>query len=281
LGGNLLSYYFRSALNVADLSQGYNGLAHSGLARGTTAGIIFECNGCPPPQFVIDPTAPNFASGAPASPVNVPPAVAPPGNALVFDSFSRANSTYTFGGFGGLGSTESGSAGIKIWQTNQAQGNPQPFGILNARAVLLGNSKAVAWVSTGSANGNVDVRVNRYSGRWGSGIYTGLSFRVVDANNFFFAYTTNSGSNKIVRAGYYLNGERHDLTSGVAIPFSYTTLQVITTNSGDLNVYVDSSLVYSTNTPILATATGAGLYSDSPGMGLVNRWDNFTVLPAP
>jgi hypothetical protein len=281
LGGNLLSYYFRSALNVADLSQGYNGVAHPGLARGTTAGIIFDCNGCPPPQFVIDPTAPNFATGVPASPVNVPPAVTPHGNALVFDSFSRANSTYTFGGPGGLGSTESGSAGIQVWRTNQAPGNPQPFGILNARAVLLGNSKAVAWVPTGSGNGNLDVRVNRYNGRWGSGIYTGLSFRVVDANNFFFAYTTNSGSNNIVRAGYYLNGERHDLTSGVEIPSSYTTLQVVTTNSGDLNVYVDSSLVYSTNTPILATATGAGLYNDSPGMGLANRWDNFTVLPAP
>src|SRR6185295_11646898 len=117
LGGNLLSYYFRSALNIADLSQGYNGLAHSGLARGTTAGIIFDCNGCPPPQFVIDPSAPNFATGAPPPPPIVPPAAPPPAGALVFDSFSRANSTYTFGGHGGLGSTESGSAGIKLWQT--------------------------------------------------------------------------------------------------------------------------------------------------------------------
>src|SRR6185295_18400120 len=138
LGGNLLSYYFRSAPSVADLSSGYRGLAHAGTPRGTTAGIIFDCNGCPPPQFVTDPSAPNFATGAPPPPPPiVPPAAPPPAGALVFDSFSRANSTYTLGGHGGLSSTESGSAGIKVWQTNQAAANPQPFGILNARAVLL------------------------------------------------------------------------------------------------------------------------------------------------
>jgi len=284
LDGNLLSYYFRSSLSVADLSHGYNGLSHQGIARGTTAGIIFDCGGCPPPQFVTDPSAPNFATGTPPPPGNTPPAAPPPGGALIFDSFSRANSTYTFGGHGGLSSTESGSAGIQLWQTNQAPANPQPFGVLNARAVLLANAMAVAWVPTGSVTGNVDVRVNRYTGRWGSGIHTGLSFRVVDANNFFFAYTADSGgtpNNKIVRVGYYLNGQRVDLTTGVAMPSSWTTLQVITTNSGDLHVYVDAAPVYSTNNPLLATATGAGLYSDSPGMGLVNRWDNFTVFPAP
>lgn len=284
VGGNLLSYYFRSAQIVADLSGGYRGSAHSGQARGTTAGILYDCGACPPPQFVIDPSAPNFTTGAPPPPVNVPPAVPPPGGALVFDSFSRANSTYTFGGHGGLGSTESGSAGIQIWQTNQAPANPQPFGILNARAVLLANSTAVAWVPTGSATGNVDVRVNRYTGRWGSGIHTGLSFRAVDANNFFFAYTADTGgtpNSKIVRVGYYLNGQRVDLTTGVAMPSSWTTLRVVTTNSGDLQVYVDSTLVYSTNSPLLASATSAGLYSDSAGMGLVNRWDNFTVFATP
>ena len=285
LGGNLLSYYFRSSPRlIADLSGGYRGNSHTGFLRGTTTGIIYYCEACPPPQFVIDPSAPNFATGAPSLPVNVPPPVSPPGEALIFDSFSRANSTYTFGGHGGLGSTESGSAGTKVWQTSQPAANAQPFGILNARAVLLANATAVAWVPTGSASGNVDVRVNRYTGRWGSGIHTGLSFRVVDANNFFFAYTTDTGgspNSKTVRVGYYLNGQRVDLTAGVAMPSSWTALRVITRNSGDLEVYVDSWLVYSTNSPLLASATSAGLYNDSAGMGLVNRWDNFTVLNAP
>ncbi len=284
-GGNLLSYFFRSSPRaIADLSVGYRGSSHAGLLRGTSTGLIEFCESCPPPRFVTDPSAPNFTTGTPSAPVNVPPAASPPGGALIFDSFSRANSTYTFGGLGGLGFTESGAAGTKVWQSNQAPANPQPFGILNARAVLLANATAVAWVPTGSASGNLDVRVSRYTGRWGSGIHTGLSFRVVDASNFFFAYTADSGSaatSKLVHVGYYLNGQRVDLTAGVSIPSSWTTLRVVTINSGALNVYVDDALVYAANSPLLATANGAGLYSDSPGMGLVNRWDNFTVLNSP
>ena len=283
--GNLLSYYFRSSPRpIADLSAGYRGSSHGALLRGTSNGLIEFCESCPPPRFVVDPSAPNFTAGTAASPVNVPPAVPPPNGALIFDSFSRANSTYTFGGRGGLSSTESGSAGARVWQTNQAPASQQPFGILNARAVLLANATAVAWVPTGSTSANLDVRVSRYTGRWGSGIHTGLSFRVVDANNFFFAYTADSGStpnSKLAHVGYYLNGQRVDLTTGVAIPASWTTLRVVTMNSGDLSVYVDSTLVYSTNSPLLAAATGAGLYSDAAGMGLVNRWDNFTVFNAP
>jgi len=44
-----------------------------------------------------------------------------------------------------LGSTEGGSAGIKVWQTNQPSTRPQPFGILNSVGVLLANDAALAW----------------------------------------------------------------------------------------------------------------------------------------
>ncbi len=168
-GGNLVSNYFRLGTVVADLSHGYNGGTHEGFLRGTIFGVPANCNGCPLPQHVIDPTAPNFATGAAPAPIHVPPAAAPPAGALVFDSFARPNATYTFGGHGGLGSTEGGSAGVQMWQANNAPKTAQPFGILNARAVLLGNSMALAWVPTGSATGNVDVRVDRRIGRWGSG----------------------------------------------------------------------------------------------------------------
>jgi hypothetical protein len=285
LGGNLLSYYFRSSPRlIADLSAGYRGVSHQGVLRGTGGGILVDCEACPPPQFAIDPTAPNFLSEIPAAPVSLPSPPGPPNGALVFDSFSRANATYTFAGHGGLGSTEGGSTGTQLWQTNQTPAGPQPFGILNARAVLLANSTAVAWVPTGSSSGNVDVRVNRYTGRWGSGIHTGLSFRVVDANNFFFAYTAGTSSSpetKQLHVGYYLNGQRFDLAHGVGIPSNWTTLRVVTTNLGDLSVYIDAALLFSTNKPLLTSATGAGLYSDSAGMGLVNRWDNFAVFNAP
>jgi hypothetical protein len=83
-----------------------------------------------------------------------------------------------------------------------------------------------------------------------------------------------------VHVGYYLNGQRVDLTANAAMPSNWTTLIVTTTNSGDLEVYLDSTRVYSTNIPLLASATGAGLYNNSAGMGLVNRWDNFTVFEA-
>lgn len=283
LDGNLVSSYLRSGATVADLSRGYNGVNHEGLPRGTLAGILFDCGPCPPPQFVFDPATPNFVTGVPPQPVNLPTPPGPPAEAVVFDSFSRANRTYIFAGLGGLGSTESGSAGPKVWQTNQPPTNPQPFGILNSRAVLLANSTALAWVPQASVNGDADVRVDRYKGRWGSGIHTGLSFRVADESNFFFAYTETeaAGGNKVLRVGYYQAGSRVDLVSDAPIPADWTTLRVVTRTSGAIDVYIDSALVYSTNVPFLAAATGAGLFSDSAGKGLVNRWDSFIVFASP
>ncbi len=283
--GNLLSNFFKQASPVADLSHGHNSTSHPGFLRGTIFGVPANCDGCPLPQFVIDPTAPNFATGVAAAPVHIASPATPPTGALVFDSFARANSTYAFGNFGGLGSTEAGTAGAQSWQANNAPMTPQSFGILNGKAVLLANSKAVAWVPSGSLTGNLDVRVDRNKGPWGSGIHTGLSFRVVDAQNFFFAYTAGTGepgNPKVVRVGYYLNGQRTDLTTGEAMPAeNWTTLQVITTSNGDLKVYLDGSLVFFTNNTQFISATGAGLYNNSSGLGLVNRWDNFTVFPAP
>jgi hypothetical protein len=248
------------------------------------AGILADCPGCPPPQFVLDPSAPNFASNTAPAPVSVPSPPVTPAAALVFDSFSRSNSTYLFAGHGGLGHTEGGSAGPQVWQTNEPPANLQPFGILNGRAVLLANSMAMSWVSTGSQTGTVDVRVSRYSGRWGSGKHTGLSFRVLDAQNFFFAYTAGTGESadpRMLHVGYYLNGQRVDLTTGSAIPSTWTTLIVDSSSSGDLKVYIDDELIFSTTNASLASATGAGLFSNSSGLGLVNRWDNFTVFALP
>jgi len=285
VGGNLLSYYFRSSPRlIADLSQGYGGVSHQGFLRGTTTGIIFYCETCPPPKFVVDPTAPNFANGTPSPQLTTSSPPVPPAGALVFDSFSRANSTYIFGGHGGLGSTEGGTAGTQAWQTDRAPASSQPFGILNSIAVLLGNDAALAWVPTGSSTGNIDVRVDRSRGRWGRGIHTGLSFRVVDAENFFFAYTSDAdgtAGGQILRVGYYQNGNRIDLQTGAPMPPNWTTLRVITTNNGGLNIYADATLVYSTTSLLMTAANGAGLYNNTSGLGLVNRWDNFTVFNAP
>ena len=282
--GNFLNYYFRPASHIADISRGYNSTLHRGTPRGTTAGILYDCGSCPPPQFVIDPTAPNFAGGTAPAPVGVPAPPAVPPQAMVFDSFSRANSTYTFGGPGGLGSTEGGTAGLKTWLANAASSGPQPFGILNGRGVLLSNDTCVTWVPTGSSTGNLDLRVDRHAGIFGSGLDTGLSFRVADPQNYFFAYTSGTdqpASSRTLTVGYYLNGHRTDIAAGVSMPANWTALRVVTTSDGNIAVYADASLVYSGASDVLSSATGAGLYNDSAGLGLVNRWDNFTVFAAP
>jgi hypothetical protein len=278
--GNLLSYYFRAGPLVADLSQGFLSGTHFGWPRGTLASILGDCGPCPPPQFVLDPTAPNFVTNTPAAPVLVPIAPATPANALVFDSFSRASSTHVFGNLGGLGSTETGTAGPLVWQTPEGATDRKPFGILNGMGVLLGNNTALTWVNTGTQAGKLDIRVRRRAGIHGSGTNTGLSFRVMDASNYFFAYTTDSvpsPGNQLVTVGYYSGGVRNVLGSVLASP-DWTTLRVVTGSDGLIQVFTDSTFLGSTNNPILASATGAGLFNNGPGLGLVNRWDNFTIF---
>ena len=285
LEGNFLSYYFRPGDPLSDLSGGYGGQPHPGLRRGTLNGYIFGCDGCPVPQFVVDSTAPDFSN--PSNPGQTPaPTPAPggvPQGALVFDSFNRRHSTHILGGAGGLGKTEGGSAGPLAWRTNVEAPKPQPFGILNGRAVLLSNATAVAWVDAGGAK-DVDIRVDRLPRTWGSGQNTGLSFRVADASNYFFAYTSEGNDQadpKTLTVGYYLGGVRTELVTGVSLPnpqSPWLTLRVLTKADGTLQVIADGALVYSTTSSLLSNATGAGLYNKAPGLGLTNRWDNFTVF---
>ena len=278
--GNILSYYFRPGPFVADLSRGFISGTHAGWPRGTIAGILADCGPCPPPQFVLDPSAPNFVTSTPAPPVLVATAPATPANALVFDSFSRPNATYTFGRLGGLGSTETGTAGPLMWQTPEGETVRKPFGILNGVGVLLGNNTALTWVNTVAQTGKLDIRVSRKRGIHGSGTNTGLSFRVMDASNYFFAYTTDnlaSPGNQLVTVGYYSGGVRNVLGNVLAPP-GWTTLRVVTGTDGLIQVFADSILLGSTTNPIFANATGAGLYNNGPALGLVNRWENFTIF---
>ena len=65
------------------------------------------------------------------------------------------------------------------------------------------------------------------------------------------------------------------IASGILIPSTWSTLLVATRGSGNLWVFIDTNLVYSTNIAALANANKAGLFNNSGGLGLVNRWDNF------
>lgn len=282
--GSLLSYFFRPSTYIADLSlHGQYGRQHPGLLRGTLNGVINPCDGCPIPQFVIDPTAPDFAHpgqpGQPPAPVD-PPARVPEG-ALMFDSFSRRNATYILGGLGGLGFTEGGVLAPVRWQTVESESRPQPFGILNGQAVLLTNANALAWVTPDSTGNDFDIRVDRRRGAFGTGQNTGVSFRVVDADNYFFAYSSDSATTPELRTltvGYRIGGVRTILAEALSLPALWTTLQVVTSGTGVIQVYADSELIYSTSNILLSNAKGMGLYNAGPGLALTNRWDNFRVF---
>jgi hypothetical protein len=284
--GNLLSYFFNPADNIADLSlRGQYGRQHPGLVRSTANGVLIECFDCPLPQFVVDPTAPDFAHpnqpGQPPAPIDAPADV--PNDALIFDSFARRNSTYSLGGVGGLQSSEGGSLGPKTWQTSEAGAGPQPFGILNGQAVLLSNATALAWVNTGAGDADFDIRVDRRPRNFGTGHNTGIAFRVVDSNNYFFAYSSDgadASQPQTLTVGHFSAGQRTVLSSGVSLPPGWTTMQVVTTGAGAVRVYAGGTLLYSTNSSLLAQSLGVGLYNNGSGLGLTNRWDNFRVFVA-
>jgi hypothetical protein len=110
---------------------------------------------------------------------------------------------------------------------------------------------------------------------------------VADAANYFFAYTRDGAApgTQVLDLGYYLSGQRVNLVTGVEMPQGWRTLRVVTKGAGGVTVYAEdlfsSSIVYSTTSSLLRTAAGAGIYNNSPGSGLVNRWDDFIVLAAP
>jgi hypothetical protein len=284
--GNLLSYFFRPSDTVADLSPvGQYGRQHTGVLRSTLNGVLQGCNGCPLPQFVLDPTAPDFSHpnnpGRPPAPVDTPAPV--PAGALVFDSFSRRNSTYALSVLGGLGSIEGGTAAPQAWQMNQAPAQPQPFGILNGRAVLLANATSIAWTNTSGGAANLVIRVDRHAGVNGTGRNTGISFRVADPSNYFFAYSSDNldpSQPQTLTVGYYSAGIRTELAAGISLPTDWTTLRVVTISTGAISIYAANTLVYSTNNTVLASSPGAGLYNNGPGLALTNRWDNFRVFNA-
>ncbi|PYT05349.1 MAG: hypothetical protein DMF65_00420, partial [Acidobacteria bacterium] len=121
-----------------------------------------------------------------------------------------------------------------------------------------------------------------------TGQNTGLSFRVADPSNFFFAYTSEGGdrsSPKTLTVGYYLNGVRTDLASVPGLPNDpsnpWIMLRVLTYADGRIQVFAGPALVFSTTSAVLSNSNGAGLYNNAAGLALTNRWDNFTILNAP
>ncbi len=278
---SFLANFFKPGRETIDQANN-----RTGYLRGGTD-IFFLSPPPPLSKFIIDPTAPSSSSfETPPATVDKPKPA--PVGARAFDSFSRRSVTLAFNERGGLGSTEGGSGGALAWRSGSPQektAGPPIFGILNGRAVVLSDGPAIAWVNTTSSTGSLDLRVDKRPGGGGSGIFTGLCFRVKDGSNFFFAYTTESLSNPSsagsLTIGYYLDGVRSNLSVDVAMPESWVTLRVVTLSSGQIEVYAENELIYSTTSGLLSAEKGAGLYHDQSGQSLTSRWDNFTVLDAP
>lgn len=283
-----LTNFFRPMLTVPDFAGGRAGVLRAGWPVTNPVSIY------PLPQFVIDPDAPNSSPVAgpriPDGKVDTPGPV--PNQALIFDSFSRRTSTYAFNGHGGLGSTEGGSGGIKVWKTSGTGGVigslaiNESFGIINGQAVALLDSGygCLAWLETGSTTGYLFTGVSRHPGFYKSGLDTGVAFRVVDPSNYFFAFTygdrVSVNPRKLI-VGYWLNSKINYLQRDAEMPAGWTKLQVITTTAGTIDVYADTTLVYSTTSNLLANATGVGLFNYSGDYALANRWDNFVVYDHP
>src|SRR2546429_3384221 len=251
-------------------------ISHPGTLRGVALGFFTNCPTCPVPKFVVDPKAPNFANPGSPGLITAPVGTAPPvpEDARVFDSFSRQNSTYILGGAGGLGSTEGGALGPVAWQSSQTTQGRKPFGILNGRAVPLSDNFSVAWVqpATGSA---LLVQSDRQNATYGSGVDTSVAFRVQDADNFWFVYTHDSGAK--LSLGYYQAGIRTDVAS-YNMPTAWTTLKVFTRpTDGGINIVANSFDIASLTNPTMKSNQGCGIFNNGAGLGLSNRWDNFTI----
>lgn len=275
---------------------GYNGNRHPGVLWNSLNGIGFGFGGqgtpfssYPLPLWVLDTTSPVYSpSTAPvasAGPTNTPPST--PVGAIIFDSFSRSNMTpFLNGSIVGLGNTEAGSAGIKAWTTTHfgADGTAS-FGILGGNAAFFGNERGgIAFVDAGTAL--LDVRVTSRKGTYGSKA-TGVVFRYVDRQNFWFAEVHNPGmvlATTNVRLGRVVAGGITDLYD-VANATAFTKLRA-TASGTTITLYVDdgaggwTQLHQATAQTDHQTATKVGIMTfiqSSQANGLA-RFNDFTVL---
>lgn len=292
--------FFSANGQIADKGQGLPvGTLHTATPKGTVNGVLSPIVSSPP-QFVIDTAMPDpFNPVQPAGKTYTPASV--PSGALIFDSIQRKNSTLSFGGIGGIGSTEGGSKGALVWQqTLQAAPNPwYGFGILNEQFVYLGNISqgigGLAWVEVGQANNDIQVS-RKASSVSGCGVGTSIVFRYKDANNYWYAFTHGTSGGPGTAAGQKLfvgkviAGVITQIHRNVSCPSSWTTLRVTTKSTGVYAVFCDATSVVSGTVSDHQSETKAGIiatgdpqnYGVGTGfMAVTHRWRNFTVFNNP
>lgn len=241
--------------------------------------------GGPFPTFVLDEDCPYGrqlgTTTASVGVTQIPESV--PSGAVVFDSFNRAEQTWAFQQVPSLGSTEGGSAGPLVWQSD----GEMPFGILDGQAVFLGRASLgtlvgkPAWVMTGITN--QDVRITRRVGGTVAPA-VGIVFRLIDGDNFWFVYAYPDGTTCFL--GSYTAGVETVGTTFFNISSGDTVIRVVASGT-TITVFTGDGETWTQR----EQRTGQTLHQAGQGTGIIGphsftytplagfgRWDDFTVL---
>lgn len=290
----------KQQLLIADHSNGYDSgggfrIRHPGWKD--TGVWDFDINRCKAYNdfakwTFVDKYHPWTTLSAPVHPDDVltwtPPS--PPVGAVVYDTFTRPEQTFAWRTAPTLGSTESGSAGVKTWQQSAWGGDSLNYGgcawgILNNKAVCLDDDpRSIAWVDSGIANQKVSAV------RWLSAdayCSIALAFRVVDASNFLIAsFEAASLSQGRFEIGKVVSGTYTQLWQGSLEAIGSWTTLTVNANGTSISLYADATLKQTITDSTHQSATGAGLChpgarSTAGHKGYsTSRWGAFTVKAA-
>jgi len=279
--------FSRPAATIPDLAPDGQDDAGDGLKRRHPATPSFAHYGADQgvaPTWVQDPACPYGRAGDLVN-YGQRVCVAPPtpAGALVFDSFSRAQQTFAYSLRPSLGATEGGSRGPLQWRTEHKSGAAPAFsgifGILNGRAVLLDNLLDAALATVDAGTPDVDVRVDRKSAQFG----TGLVWRYQDRLNYWYGLWFAFDYWHFAKV---VGGVLTRFTVAGPSNVNWHTLRAVAKGS-TTTLYVDDGAggwqqLGQVTDPDLASATGVGLTTADQGyQDGMWRADNVTVFPAP
>lgn len=260
----------------ADTSVGFEGHLHHGVP---SAVLSAQNSGAIAPS-VNDFTLPTFQAGALTFGTHTPTPPATPANALVWDSFSRADATYLTkdligpaDGNSTIGSTEAGSLGQLEWLGTSGAFPNSTGAILNGRVALIYQG-ADSILATGVRN--VDIRVDRLNLSY---CYTSILFRYKDGNDYYGVWGNDSGLILRKREG----GVTTDV--GIAVNAGWITLRIVA-NGTSLTVYTGTATegvftqVHTDTITDVVTATNHGLLNTQYGLKTMYRADNFLIKAA-
>lgn len=168
--------FSRPGTTVGDLGTGWSGGAGTSYSHplspnnsGPPSDVIYGAfdaasnSNRPMPSFVYDSSAPNILSGSvPTQTACIDTPATAPSGAYVWDSFSRADSTYFDTPAPSLGNTEGGSQGAEPWfAAISPTGLSSAWGILNNRAVRIVRDGQTSWTWAETGHSSYTVKVAR------------------------------------------------------------------------------------------------------------------------